>query len=179
MKGYYNRPDATAEILDDDGWLNTGDLGMLTHRGELKITGRAKDTIVLLGGENIEPAPIEQKLQESEFIEQAVVVGQDQKYLGVLIVPAMDSLEHYANENHIPYMDQSDLIDTDAVRELMENEIHSRINSRNGFKSFEQIYRFALLHGSFQVGEELSAKQEIKRHVIAKTYEATIAKLFK
>ncbi len=179
MKGYYNRPDATAEILDEEGWLNTGDLGMLTHRGELKITGRAKDTIVLLGGENIEPAPIEQKVQESEFIEQAVVVGQDQKYLGVLIVPALEALEHYANENHIPYMDRSDLIEDDAVRELMENEIHSRINSRNGFKSFEQIYRFALLHDSFQVGEELSAKQEIKRHVIAQKYETTIRGLFK
>ena len=179
MKGYYNRPDATAEILDEEGWLNTGDLGMLTHRGELKITGRAKDTIVLLGGENIEPAPIEQKVQESEFIEQAVVVGQDQKYLGVLIVPALEALEHYADENHIPYMDRSDLIEDDAVRELMENEIHSRINSRNGFKSFEQIYRFALLHDSFQVGEELSAKQEIKRHVIAQKYETTIRGLFK
>ena len=179
MKGYYNRPDATAEILDSEGWLNTGDLGMLTHRGELKITGRAKDTVVLLGGENIEPAPIEQKLQESEFVEQAVVVGQDQKYLGVLIVPAMEALEHYADENHIPYMDRSGLIEEEPVRELMENEIHSRINSRNGFKSFEQIYRFALLQDSFQIGEELSAKQEIKRHVIAKKYETTIAGLFK
>ncbi|MFP4301106.1 MAG: AMP-dependent synthetase/ligase [Spirochaetaceae bacterium] len=179
MKGYYKRPEATAEILDTDGWLNTGDLGMLTYRGELKITGRAKDTIVLLGGENIEPAPIEQKLQESEFIEQAVVVGQDQKYLGVLIVPAVEALEHFADENHIPYMDRGELIEEEAVRELMENEIHSRINSRNGFKSFEQIYRFALLSASFETGDELSAKQEIKRHVIAKKYEREIAGLFR
>ncbi|MFP4534230.1 MAG: AMP-dependent synthetase/ligase [Spirochaetaceae bacterium] len=179
MKGYYKRPEATAEILDTDGWLNTGDLGMLTYRGELKITGRAKDTIVLLGGENIEPAPIEQKLQESEFIEQAVVVGQDQKYLGVLIVPAVEALEHFADENHIPYMDRGELIEEEAVRELMENEIHSRINSRNGFKSFEQIYRFALLSASFEIGDELSAKQEIKRHVIAKKYEREIAGLFR
>ena len=112
-------------------------------------------------------------------MEQAVVVGQDQKYLGVLIVPAMEALEHYADENHIPYMDRSGLIEEEPVRELMENEIHSRINSRNGFKSFEQIYRFALLQDSFQIGEELSAKQEIKRHVIAKKYETTIAGLFK
>lgn len=178
MQGYYRRPEATAAVLSDDGWFNTGDLGMLTHRGELKITGRAKDTIVLLGGENIEPLPIEQRITESEFIDTAVVVGQDQKYLGALLVPNKDAVERYADENHIPYEDYPDLIRSEAILELMDGEINSRVNSKSGFKGFERIFRFAVLEKPFEVGKELSAKQEIKRHVIAEMYKKEINRLF-
>jgi len=178
MRGYYNRPDATAEVLGDDGWFNTGDLGMFTHSGELKITGRAKDTVVLLGGENIEPLPIEQRITESEYIDTAVVVGQDQKYLGALLVPNQAAVEGYADENHVPYGEYSDLIETEAILELMDGEINSRVNAKNGFKGFERVYRFALLEKPFEIGEELSAKQEIKRHVIAEKYRKQIDALF-
>jgi long-chain acyl-CoA synthetase len=178
MSGYFERPQLTEAVLDGDGWLNTGDLGMLTHRGELKITGRAKDTIVLLGGENIEPLPIEQKLQESDYIERAVVVGQDQKYLSALICPAMDAIIAYADENHVPYMETADLLENEAVRELMDGEIGAMVSRRTGFKGFELIYRFALIPDDFEIGRELSAKQEIKRHVINERYQREIAALF-
>jgi len=178
MSGYYNKPDVTAGVLSPDGWLNTGDLGMLTHRGELKITGRAKDTIVLLGGENIEPLPIEQKLTESEYIDTAVVVGQDQKYLAALIVPNTAAVEAFAEENHIPFNAMSDLLDSEDVRELIDSEINTYVSGRTGFRAFERVYRFAVLHEAFQVGDELSAKQEIKRHVIAKKYAGQIKTLF-
>jgi long-chain acyl-CoA synthetase len=178
MKGYYNKPDATAAVLADDGWFNTGDLGMLTHRGELKITGRAKDTIVLLGGENIEPLPIEQKVTESEYIDAAVVVGQDQKYLGALLIPNQDAVERYADENHVPYNSYVDLLETEAIRELIDSEVDERVNARNGFKGFERVFRTALLAAPFEVGRELSAKQEIKRHVIAEIYKKQIDALF-
>ncbi|MDZ7794627.1 MAG: long-chain fatty acid--CoA ligase [Spirochaetia bacterium] len=178
MSGYYKKPELTARVLSEEGWLNTGDLGKLTLRGELKITGRAKDTIVLLGGENIEPLPIEQKITESEYIDTAVVVGQDQKYLGALIVPNTDAVERFADENHIPYNQPADLLDSDDVRELMDGEINSLVNGRTGFRVFERVYRFVILKTPFQIGEELSAKQEIKRHVIADKYSAIIASLF-
>ena len=87
MKGYYKRPEKTAEVLTSDGWLNTGDLGMVTYKGEIRIIGRTKETIVLLGGENVEPVPIEDTMLESEYIDQVMVVGQDQKFLGALVVP--------------------------------------------------------------------------------------------
>lgn len=87
--GYYKEPEKTAKALQD-GWLDSGDILTWTHTGELKFAGRAKDTIVLSGGENLEPAPIEAKLTESEFISQVIVVGQDKKNLGVLIVPFFD-----------------------------------------------------------------------------------------
>jgi long-chain acyl-CoA synthetase len=178
MKGYFERPELTAAVLDADGWLNTGDLGMRTHRGELKITGRAKDTIVLLGGENIEPVPIEQKLQESDYIERAVVVGQDQKYLSALICPAMDAIIAYADENHVPYIETEDLFENEAIRELMDGEIGAMVSRRTGFKGFELIYRFTLIPDDFEIGRELSAKQEIKRHAINERYHREIAALF-
>lgn len=178
MKGYYKRPEATSAVLSDDGWLNTGDLGMLTFRGELAITGRAKDTIVLLGGENVEPLPIEQKIQESEYVTHAVVVGQDQKYLGALIVPNVELLEAFASENEVPYMDISNLLESAEIQELIGDEINTRVNAKNGFKSFERIFRFKLLPEEFQVSDELSAKQEIKRHVIVEKYSAEIRDIF-
>ncbi|HUI71703.1 MAG TPA: long-chain fatty acid--CoA ligase, partial [Spirochaetia bacterium] len=104
MRGYYKRPDKTAEVLSDDGWLNTGDLGMMTYRGELKIIGRTKETIVLLGGENVEPVPIEDTILESEYIDQVMVVGQDQKFLAALVVPNDELLEKYAATQEIGWL---------------------------------------------------------------------------
>lgn len=178
MSGYYKKPEKTKEILSEDGWLNTGDLGMLTYKNELKITGRAKDTIVLIGGENVEPLPIEQKLNESEYIDTAVVVGQDQKFLAALLVPNHAAVEKFAEENHIPFDRIHDLLESDDVRELMDGEINYYVSEHTGFRAFERIYRFAVLKETFQIGEELSAKQEIKRHVIAEKYAREIKALF-
>jgi long-chain acyl-CoA synthetase len=179
MRGYYKNEEATRAMIDDDGWLNTGDLGMLTHNNELRITGRAKDTIVLLGGENVEPAPIENKLRESPFIDNAVVLGQDRKFLGALLVPNMEELERYASETGIRYMDTSELLSTPEVQELFNDEVSQSINRANGFKSFERIYRFKLLNTAFEYGKELSAKQEIKRHAVADLYREEIQELFR
>jgi long-chain acyl-CoA synthetase len=178
MMGYYKRPDLTAKVLDESGWLDTGDLGMLTRRGELKITGRAKDTIVLRGGENVEPLPIEQKLCESEYILQAVVLGQDQKYLAALIVPNQEAVTAWAEENKIPIVDYEGLLQQPEVAKLVDYETGELVSARNGFKSFERIYRFALLAKPFEVGRELSAKQEIKRHAIVEIYHKEVKKLF-
>jgi len=178
MKGYYKKPEATDKMIDKDGWLNSGDLGIMTVNGELKIIGREKDTIVLLGGENIEPVPMEQKLAESPYIEQAVVVGQDQKYLSALIVPDFDALEAYAKENNLAYENRVHLRDVHAIQELLNGEINDLINAKNGFKSFERIFKFAVLRKSFEVGQELSGKQDLKRHAIADIYKKEIQGLY-
>lgn len=178
MKGYYKRPDLTAMVLDKEGWLNTGDIGIWTHTGEYAIRGRAKDTIVLSGGENIEPVPIEARIRESEYVEQAVVVGQDQKYLAALIVPDTKQLELYVKENNIPYMARFDITELPEVKELLNSEINELISAKNGFKSFERINRFAILPTSFKVGTELSAKQEVMRHKISQIYAKEIRSLF-
>ena len=177
MEGYFKRQDLTDRVLSKDGWLDTGDLGMWTHKGEFAICGRAKDTIVLSGGENLEPVPIEAKLCESEFIESAVVLGQDQKYLGALIVLNKKRIEEYLTEKQIPYLADK-LASMKEVKELIEKTVGEIVNSKHGFKSFEHIVRFHLLSKSFEVGRELSAKQELKRFEIQKLYHNEIMDLF-
>ena len=179
MKGYYKKPEETKKILSEDGWLNTGDLGILTHNGELKIIGRVKDTIVLLGGENIEPDPIESAILESDYIEQAIVLGQDQKFLAALVIPNMDEVEKYATENDISYIDRESLVDIPEINELIYDEIHNRVSPQNGFKPFERIYRIKLLAKPFQVGRELTQTLKMKRNVINELYAKEIKELFK
>ena len=178
MLGYYKRPNLTEKVLSKDGWLDTGDLGMFTIHGELKIIGRVKDTIVLRGGENIEPLPIEQRLCESPYIQQAAVVGQDQRYLAALIVPNQEVLTAWAEENDIPFNDYPSLLEQPEVKELINSEINSYISIKNGFKPFERIYHFALLPSPFEEGRELSAKLDLKRHVINELYADQIRQLF-
>ena len=178
MKGYYKRPDLTAKVIDEDGYFNTGDLVVWTYDHEYHIVGRSKDTIVLSGGENLEPVPIEAALNESEYIEASVVVGQDRKCLGALIVPSVQAVEYYLKQNKIYYVSREDVFTLPEVHALIENEIRERVSAKNGFKSFEQIYKFALLKKSFEINRELSSKQEIKRFKIAQLYEKEIESLF-
>lgn len=179
MLGYYKKPELTAKVLSADGWLNTGDLGMLTKQRFLRLTGRAKDTIVLLGGENIEPLPIEQRICDSPYIKQAVVLGQDQRFLAALIIPDQEMVLSWAKDNTVPIVDYEILLTQPEIRELINYEINQAVNQKTGFKSFERIFRFELLATPFEVGKELSAKQEVKRHVVAEVYKHKIARMFK
>lgn len=177
MKGYYKRPELTKAVLSDDGWLNTGDLGVWTHHGEFSLAGRAKDTIVLSGGENLEPVPIEAKICESEFVESAVVLGQDMKYLGALVVLNRKNVEEYLTKAQIPYLVDK-LASMKEVKALVSASIHEIISVKHGFKNYEQINRIVIIGKSFEVGVELSAKQELKRFEINKLYKQEIAQLF-
>lgn len=179
MKGYWKRPDLTEAIMDDEGYLNTGDLAIWNYgMKEYSIVGRAKDTIVLSGGENVEPVPIETKLQESPFIKTAVVVGQDRKYLSALLVIDEGEVERYIKENHIYYVDRKSLYSMPEVLSLIAKDVVEKVSSKTGFKSFEQIVRFSLLPVDFQVGKELSAKQELKRFKIAEMYSKQIDAMY-
>jgi len=178
MKGYYKDPEATAKVLSADGWLNTGDLGVMTYDRALAIVGRIKDTIVLSDGENIEPVPIEKHLAYSHFIDTAVVVGQDQKHLGALIVPEFTNLQEYAKENGIEYEGIEDLIQLPAIKALYRKEIDNEVGHHHGFKSFEHIHNFILLTKVFEVPRELSAKQELKRTEVNKLYAKEIKSIF-
>lgn len=178
MKGYYNDPESTAKVLSPDGWLNTGDLGVMTHDGALAIVGRIKDTIVLSDGENIEPVPIEKNLSYSHFIETAVVVGQDQKHLGALIVPNFANLTDYATTHGINHEGIEDLIQKPEIKTLYRKEIDEAVSHHKGFKTFERIYDFILLTKVFEVPRELSAKQELKRTEVNKLYAKEILGIF-
>ncbi|MGI5070841.1 AMP-binding protein [Treponema pectinovorum] len=179
MQGYYKRPELTEKVIDENGWFNTGDLARLTANGEIVLCGRIKDTIVQLGGENIEPAPIEMKIQESRYIKTAVVVGQDQRYLAALVVPEKSEIEQFAQDAKLSYKKYEDLARSPEIKRLLEGEIAHRINSKNGFKMFERINKIAVLPKEFEVGAELSAKQEISRYKINDIYASEIKRLFK
>jgi len=178
MKGYYKRPDLTAQVIDADGWFNTGDIAMLSCDNEIKIFGRAKDTIVLIDGENVEPLIIEQAIAGSVYIENVVVVGQDQRYVGALIVPHRDAMILWANENHIRFDSYEELLETDQAKKFIQQEIDERVNPRTGFRTCERVFKSVLLPESFQQGREINGKMEVMRYKIPKLYEKEIKSLF-
>ncbi len=172
MQGYYKNPEATAKAIDVDGWFDTGDLGQLTAQGDLIITGRAKDTIVLTNGENIEPTPIENACLRSPYIDQIMLVGQDQKVLGALIVPNMEALEVWAKGQPIDLKSQ-------AVQNLFKQELKREVANRPGYRPDDRIGLFALLEEPFTVENGLlTQKLSLKRHVVSDRYQETIAALY-
>jgi long-chain acyl-CoA synthetase len=173
MRGYYKDPEGTGRVLRD-GWMNTGDIGMVTYNDCLKILGRSKDTIVLLNGENIEPVPIEARLVESSYIDQCMVVGQDQKSLGALIVP---SLEHFRMAE-IPAQSLADIVASSEARRLVEEDIRRLVNHDSGFKAFERITDWRFVPKAFEVGDEMTNTFKLKRHVITERYADRIAEMF-
>jgi long-chain acyl-CoA synthetase len=125
MQGYYNNPTATAKAINEEGWFDTGDLGLLTAQGDLVLTGRAKDTIVLSNGENIEPQPIEDACVRSPYIDQIMLVGQDQRSLGALIVPNLDTLQQWALPQLTPgtvAIDPDSTTLSDALKQWFETQ---------------------------------------------------------
>ena len=173
MRGYYKDPEATARVLRD-GWMNTGDIGMVTFNDTLKILGRSKDTIVLLNGENVEPVPIESRLVESPYIDQCMVVGQDQKCLAALIVP---SFEHFRLAG-INVSSIGELIVLQEAHQLVDDDIRELVNHSNGFKSFERVTAWRFVSKPFEVGDEMTSTFKLKRHVITERYAPLITEMF-
>jgi len=182
MQGYYKNPKKTADVLTPDGWFNTGDLVMFNHSGEISIVGRSKDTLVLVGGENVEPTPIEEKMKESPFIDHVMLVsrafGEDQKVLGALVVPNADNLGDWAKKNGVG----GDLASwtTDAkVLALYRSEINKLISNENGFKNFEKVGVFVLLKKPFEQGDELNNTLKVRRHIVGEKYHKLIDDMYK
>jgi len=173
MKGYYKEPELTDSTIID-GWLKTGDLGVISHNNCLKILGRSKATIVLSSGENVEPEPIEMSLQQSQFIESCMVVGQDKRFLGVLIVPSLLEFRLAGFQER----SLAELAENDIARKIIKNEIKQIILPAKGYKKYEQIRDFYMLKEHFQVGEELTNLFKLRRHVIDRKFAVEIASLF-
>ncbi len=178
MQGYYKQEEATDKVLKD-GWLDTGDIVVSTLHREIRIVGRAKETIVLRGGENIEPVPIENACMQSEYVDQIVVLGQDQKFIAALIVPNFKNIEEKSKEMGISYMDIEDLLANPQVYSMVYSNINDIVSAKNGFKNYEKIFRICLLSKPFTVGDELTNTMKVKRDVVNRKYRSEISKLFK
>jgi len=173
MKGYYKNPEGTARVLKD-GWLNTGDIGMMTFNDCLKILGRSKDTIVLRNGENVEPVPIESRLVHSPLIDHCMVVGQDEKHLGALIVPSVEGFR----SSGLLAAKIEDIATNSEAKHLLEKEIRTLVSQANGFKSFERIADFRFVPKTFEAGKELTGTYKLKRHVITDMYDGLIKEMY-
>lgn len=173
MAGYYKNPEATERVLSD-GWMNTGDLGMVTFNDCLKILGRTKETIVLLNGENVEPVPIETRLLESRFIEQCLVVGQDEKHLGALIVPCLHALE----QQGFAVATMEDAAGDEGVTRLIDAEVKRLVSRDGGFKPFETIQGWRFVIKPFEVGDELTNTFKPRRYVITEKYSVLVGEMF-
>jgi long-chain acyl-CoA synthetase len=146
MEGYFGKPEATARVLDAEGWFDTGDLGKLLPDGTLVLTGRAKDTIVLSSGENIEPGPLEEALVASSLVEQVMLVGQDRKQLGALLVPRAEALAGFAATagTAVPDHDDPQTVDPALLRALTR-EFNRLLAERPGSRPDERLAGVALV----------------------------------
>ena len=176
MKGYLGRDEETAEALDADGWLHTGDQGTLDADGYLSITGRLKDLIVTSYGKNISPRPIEEKLTRSKYITQVMVYGDDRKYLIALVVPDEEAITQYAKSMAIPSDDYAALLPRDEIHELIAGEI---ANVNRTAASYEQIRAFDILPEPFSLENGLlTPTLKPRRGRISMMYEGLIGRLY-
>jgi len=174
MKGYYNKPDTAATIVD--GWLKTGDVGIIDEDGFVKITDRIKDLIITSGGKNIAPQRIETFVGRDHYIEQVEVIGDGRKYVSALIVPAFPTLEAYAREQGISFASREDLVQKQEIIDFYGKRIEEQSGELAGY---EKIKAFTLLPNEFtQEGGELTPTMKIKRKVVVEKYQDIIDAMY-
>jgi len=176
MLGYYDNPEATAETIDAEGWLHTGDIGHLDEDGYLFITDRKKDILVTAGGKNVAPQPVENQLKKNKFISQVVVVGDRRKFLACIIVPNFEELEVWARMHHLTWEDHEDLIAKPEVQDKYQRGLE-RANVK--LPSFGSIKRFCLVKDEFTLERgELTPTLKVKRNVIQREYADLIDRMY-
>lgn len=176
MKGYYGRPEATADVMDDEGWFATGDIGELDADGYLRITDRKKDIIVTANGKNVAPQPIENRLKTNPWVEQVVMVGDKRKFCSLLVVPAFGALERFARDQGLPHGDPGTLLAEPEVQHLMEREIMGHLGP---LARYERPKKFALLEQEFTVEDgSLTPTQKVKRRVVEERFRHVIDQMY-
>ncbi len=176
MKGYWRKPEATAQAIDPDGWFHTGDVGEIVDGRFLRITDRKKDIFVLAGGKNIAPVALETALIRNPYIEQAVVYGDKKKFVSALIVPDFVNLEEWAQQQGITYNSREELIQNPQVYAFMESQVAEAMRS---FAPYEQVKRFILLPESFTFeAGDVTVTLKIRRARIIERYKAQLDALY-
>jgi long-chain acyl-CoA synthetase len=180
FEGYFDNDEENRKAFTGDGFFRTGDLGILTLGGELVLTGRSKEIIVLASGENIDPSRIEGAISQLPFVNDAVLVGQDRKGLAALIVPDWDKLKDFVMERFgISAEDGKDIHVDHALLDRIKNEINRLLHAKSGFKPYEKLQKIDFLNNEFTVGDELTNTFKKRRHVIERKYHELIDRLFK
>ena len=176
MRGYYNKPEATAEAFTEDGWFRTGDAGRLDETGAIVLTERIKDLFKTSNGKYIAPQVLESRLGEDKYIEQVAIIGDQRKYVTAIIIPAYEAIKEYARQKKIQYNNIEELVKNADIRKLIEERI---AKLQKGLAGFEQIKKFTLLPNAFTMeAGELTNTLKIKRPVIADRYANEIEAMY-
>jgi long-chain acyl-CoA synthetase len=173
--GYLNNPAKTAEALND-GWLHTGDVGVVDNQGWYRITDRMKDIIITAGGKNITPSEIENQLKFSPFVSDAVVIGDRRKYLTCLVMIDYDNVVKYAQDKSVPFTNFASLCKTKEVQDLIEQEIE-KVNAN--FARVETIKKFRLIDQQLTAeDDELTPTMKLKRKFVSEKYKPLIEEMY-
>lgn len=176
MMGYYKRPDLTAEVITPDGWFHTGDIGMMVEDKFLKITDRKKELFKTSGGKYVAPLPIENRLKESMFVEQVMVVGSERKFVGALVVPSFPNLKEWCRHNDVPIGTNEELIVNEKVIAMFKDLVES---FNKYFNHVEQVKKFELLPREWSVETgEMTPKLSLKRKVVMEKYKDAIDRIY-
>jgi long-chain acyl-CoA synthetase len=176
MMGYYKRPDLTAEVIDADGWFASGDIGDLSADNFLKITDRKKELFKTSGGKYVAPLPIENKLKESPFIEQVMLVGADRKFVSALIVPSFPNLLDWCRHHGIHATGHEEVIREPKVLEMYKDLVES---FNKYFNHVEQVKKFELLPNEWSVDTgEMTPKLSLKRKVVMEKFKDAIERIY-
>jgi long-chain acyl-CoA synthetase len=177
MSGYLNHPEKTAETIDAEGWLHTGDVGFIDQDGFIKITDRMKDIIITAGGKNVTPSEIENQLKFSPYISDAVVIGDKRAYLTCLVMIDQENVEKFAQDQNVPFTNYASLCRAQEVRDLIAAEIE-KVNAK--FARVETIRRFHLIEQQLTPeDEELTPTMKLKRSFVNKKYAPEIEAMYK
>ncbi|MBL0945060.1 MAG: long-chain fatty acid--CoA ligase, partial [Hydrogenophaga sp.] len=175
--GYLNLPEKTAETLDADGWLHTGDVGTVDEDGFFRITDRMKDIIITAGGKNITPSEFENELKFSPYITDAVVIGDQRKYLTVIIMIDQENVEKFAQDNDIPFSNYASLTRAPEVQQLIQDVIDA---ANKKFARVEQVKKFWLLDTQLSAeDEELTPTMKLKRKLVQQKYAEQIEAMYR
>ncbi|MDD4208835.1 MAG: long-chain fatty acid--CoA ligase [Bacteroidales bacterium] len=176
MMGYYKDPAYTQEVIDEEGWFHTGDIGEFTKDGYLRITDRKKDIFKLSSGKYIAPQLLENKIKESPFIENVMIIGENQKFVSALISPNFNYLHFWGSKHKLHYRDNDELVENPLTVQRIKKEI-DQINEK--LAPHEQVKRFRVVHEEWgSATGELSPTLKLKRNAMLKKYEATISEIF-
>jgi long-chain acyl-CoA synthetase len=176
MRGYYNKPEATQDVFTEDGWFKTGDIGVIDSEGYLRITDRKKELFKTSGGKYIAPAPIEQLIKASRFVNQVVLIGNERKFPAALIVPNFEQLHSYAKEKNITASTKEELCQHAHVIELIQKQVDSLTPD---LAKYEKVKRVALLEEELTIeGGELTPTLKIKRRIVDEKYKEIIDRIY-
>jgi long-chain acyl-CoA synthetase len=174
--GYLNQPEKTAETIDADGWLHTGDVGTVDDEGFFRITDRMKDIIITAGGKNVTPSEIENELKFSPYVTDAVVIGDQRPYLTVLIMIDQENVEKFAQDHDVPFSNYASLTRAKEVQDLIQREI-DRVNAK--FARVEQVKAFRLIETQLTAeDEELTPTMKLKRRFVQQKYAPLIESMY-